>query len=262
VTIDTVLFDLAGTTIDCGCMAPVAVFVEVFRRRGVPVTIAAARGPMGTHKREHIRRMCTDPVVAADWTAVHGAAPTDADIDAMYAEAEPLQVACLPDFADPIPGFIEVAGRLRARGLRLGATTGYTRPMVEVLAPLLAARGWIPDALVCASDVAAGRPSPLMNELVAERLGAADPRSCVVFGDTVVDMEAARNAGMWAVGVSLTGNEVGLDWPALQALSPSERALRAERAAARLRGAGAHVVIDAVPGAEAAIAGFAEGWLS
>lgn len=247
-----VLFDLAGTSIDCGCLAPVDVFVEVFRRRGVTVSEASARAPMGTHKREHIRRMCVDPVVTAAWIAARGTPPTDADIDAMYAEAEPLQIACLPRHASPIPGFVDVATRLRNAGVRLGATTGYTAPMAEVLRPLIAAQGWEPEVLVCASDVPAGRPAPYMNQLAAMSLGVEDVRRVVVVGDTVVDMAAARNAGMWAVGVALTGNEVGLGWDALCALPDAERRTLRDRAAERLRAAGAHVVIDTVadlPGA-------------
>ena len=242
--IHTVLFDLAGTTIDCGCMAPVAVFQEVFRRRGVRVDVASARGPMGTHKREHIRRMCAEPQVRAAWEAVMGAPPTDADIDGMYAEAEPLQVACLPDHCEPIPGFLPLAAALRAEGIQLGATTGYTAPMVEVLRPLIAARGWSPGALVCASDVPAGRPAPYMNQIAAMRLGAPDVAGCVVVGDTVVDMQAARNAGMWAVGVALTGNEVGLPWEVLEALPTQERDRYREIARANLKAAGAHLVVD------------------
>jgi len=242
----TVLFDLAGTTIDCGCMAPVAVFLEVFRRRGVGVSEAQARAPMGTHKREHIRRMCAEPEVEAAWTLRYGTPPTPADIDAMYQEAEPLQIACLPNFAGPIPGLLSVLAHLRHQGVRIGATTGYTAPMVAVLRPLMAAHGWIPDTLVSASDVPAGRPAPFMNARAAAQLGAPDLAGCVVVGDTVVDMQAARQAGMWAVGVALTGNEVGLPWERLQQASKEEiHALRA-RATATLLAAGAHVVIDSV----------------
>ncbi len=242
----TVLFDLAGTTIDCGCMAPVSVFIEVFGRRGVHLSEAAARGPMGTHKREHIRRLCAEPRVHAAWTTAQGRPPTGADVDAMYEEAEPLQIACLPLHCHPIPGFVEVAGAFRRRGVRLGATTGYTAPMVGVLRPLMAAEGWEPEVLLCASDVPAGRPAPYMNQLAAMQLGAPDVRGCVAVGDTVVDMEAARNAGMWAVGVALTGNEVGLPWEAVVRLQGVERELLRDRAAANLTAAGAHIVVDSV----------------
>ena len=38
-------------------MAPAVVFVEVFERKGVPITMAEARAPMGAHKRVHIRKI-------------------------------------------------------------------------------------------------------------------------------------------------------------------------------------------------------------
>ena len=56
-TIQAVLLDWAGTTMDYGCMAPAVVFVEVFKRQGVPITMDEARAPMGAHKRVHIKRI-------------------------------------------------------------------------------------------------------------------------------------------------------------------------------------------------------------
>ncbi len=249
--IHSLLFDLAGTTVDCGCMAPVGVFLEVFRRHGITLDVATARGPMGTHKREHIRLVML--AVADQWEREKGRAPTSADIDALYAEAEPLQIEVIPRHVEPIPGFVEGLPALRAKGYRIGATTGYTAPMVAALAPLISARGWTPDVLFSASDVPAGRPAPYMNWRAAMALGAPAARACVVFGDTEVDMQAARNAGMWAVGVALTGNEVGLSWEELQRLSLEERTFYREKASSRLVAAGAQVVVDSVQELETAL---------
>ena len=62
--VDTVIFDWAGTTVDCGSIAPVAAFLEGFRRRGVSVSVAEARGPMGVHKGAHL--MHTGDAAIAD----------------------------------------------------------------------------------------------------------------------------------------------------------------------------------------------------
>jgi phosphonoacetaldehyde hydrolase len=97
--LEAVIFDWAGTTVDHGCVAPIAAFVEVFRRRGVTVSTATARGPMGTHKRTHIATLCADPQIDAAWCARHGRGPTEADIDAMFDEFVPLQLAVLRDHA-------------------------------------------------------------------------------------------------------------------------------------------------------------------
>ena len=45
-----VVFDWAGTIVDYGSRAPMGAFVEVFRRFGVAITNAEARGPMGLPK--------------------------------------------------------------------------------------------------------------------------------------------------------------------------------------------------------------------
>lgn len=55
--IQAVLLDCVGTTMDYGCMAPAVVFVEVYERQGVPITMEEARAPMGAHKRVHIQKI-------------------------------------------------------------------------------------------------------------------------------------------------------------------------------------------------------------
>jgi beta-phosphoglucomutase-like phosphatase (HAD superfamily) len=67
--LDLVVFDLAGTTIDFGCKAPISAFVGLFAERGVVVTEAQARRPMGLAKRAHIDAMLSDPEVIAAWRA-------------------------------------------------------------------------------------------------------------------------------------------------------------------------------------------------
>src|SRR5258708_29805992 len=82
--IEAVLLDWAGTTMDFGCMAPAVVFVEVFKRQGVPITMEEARAPMGAHKRVHIQKITQQDAVRKRWQDKHGKAPTDADVDAMF----------------------------------------------------------------------------------------------------------------------------------------------------------------------------------
>ena len=42
-----IILDWAGTTLDYGCYAPAVVFIEVYRRKQVPISIEEARVPMG-----------------------------------------------------------------------------------------------------------------------------------------------------------------------------------------------------------------------
>src|SRR5947209_4557694 len=139
-----VILDWAGTTMDYGCFAPAVVFVEVYKRKGVPITMAEARGPMGAHKRVHIASIAKMPEVAARWREAHGRDPNDDDVDAMFADFVPLQLACLADYAALIPGTLEAVAAFRARGLEIGSTTGYTVAMKELLEAEAKKRGYAP----------------------------------------------------------------------------------------------------------------------
>ncbi|MCB9758600.1 MAG: phosphonoacetaldehyde hydrolase [Alphaproteobacteria bacterium] len=241
-----VILDWAGTAVDHGSCAPAGVFVRAFANAGVTVSMAAARRPMGVAKREHVRQMCADPEVAAAWQTAHGRPSTVTDEDALYADAAALQIACLPDFADPIAGVPEVVEALRRRGVRVAGTTGYTREMLDVLAEAAAARGYAPEMRVGASEVVEGRPAPFMIFEAMSRLGVWPVQAVVKAGDTPVDIEAGLNAGVWTVGVALTGNMVGLNAPELAALSDDQRADRLRVARQQLLDAGAHYVVDGV----------------
>lgn len=256
--VKAVVLDWAGTAVDYGCIGPVAVLLEVFARRGVPATVAEARAPMGLMKKDHIRAMCAAPELAARWRGVHGATPSAADIDAMYAETEPLMVACIRDHAEPIPGLLEAVEKLRAMGIRIGSTTGYTGPMMDVLRPEAQKRGYAPDAAFCSTDVPAGRPYPWMCYQNAIALDVFPMAAMVKVGDTISDIQEGRNAGMWTVGITKTGNELGLPLPEVEALPPEELAVRLAAIERRLTEAGAHYVvpdITAVPAVVEAIAG-------
>lgn len=251
--IKAVILDWAGTTVDHGSLAPVGVFVELFRREGVPVTMEVARGPMGVHKRDHIRQVIELPDVTARWTALKGAPPTAADIDRMYAAATPMQIEVLPHYSDLIDGLLDTVAALRARGVRIGSTSGYNREMLDVVERLAAAKGYVPDCAIAASEVSQGRPAPYLNWRAAEAIGAWPASACVAVGDTVVDVQAGRAAGFWSVGIARTGNMVGVSAADWETLPSYEQQARLAKARAALTDAGAHLVIDTIADLPAAI---------
>ena len=241
-----VIFDWSGTVVDFGSRAPAAAFVEVFREFGIELTVAEARGPMGLAKRDHIRALGRIPRIDAAWREAHGRAPGDSDIERIHDRFEPLTARVAARHADLVPGVAESAAELRRRGIRIGSTTGYTRPIMESVLPIAARHGFAPDNLVCAGDLPAGRPTPLMMYRCFVDLAVWPAAAVVKVDDTAPGIEEATAAGSWAVGVSMSGNAVGLSPEELAVLDPDETARRRERAAAELRAAGAHYVIDTV----------------
>ena len=96
--IEAVIFDWAGTTIDYGCFAPLDVFIKVFQKRGIEVSLEEAREPMGLQKWQHIREMCNNVRIANLWKDSFGHFPTNQDVDDLYADFEPMLFSILPQY--------------------------------------------------------------------------------------------------------------------------------------------------------------------
>ena len=243
--IKAVIFDWAGTVVDHGCLAPAKALQQVFADAGVPIAEAEARADMGRAKRDHVRALLALPRVAEAWRKAHGAPPTETDVSTLHDAVEPMMQAAGAERAELIPGAERLAG-LRAAGVKIGSTTGYTRAMMAGILPKAAAQGYAPEVVVCAGETLEGRPSPLMMWKALVELGAWPASACVKVDDSPVGIGEGRAAGAWTIGVAASGNGVGLSVDALQALDPAERQRRVAAAAAELRAAGADYVVDSV----------------
>ena len=244
--ISALILDWAGTTVDFGSFAPTQIFVEAFRQAfDMEITLEEARVPMGLGKWQHIEALGKLPAVDSRWQAKFGRAMTAADIDAIYAAFMPLQIAKVVDFSAPIAGVVDTIATFRAEGLKIGSCSGYPRPVMEKLVPAAAAQGYAPDHWVATDDLAAGgRPGPWMALQNVIALGIDDVAHCVKVDDAAPGISEGLHAGMWSVGLAVSGNEFGATWEEYQAMSKAEIATRRERAAGKLYAAGAHYVVD------------------
>ena len=241
-----IVFDWAGTTVDYGCMAPVEAFTEAFGRHGIEVGEAQVRAPMGRPKRDHLALLFSLPTVIEQWSARNGREPGARDIDSLYQDVERLLDDAALRHADPLPGVVDAVEQLRGSGLAIGSCTGYPRRLMGAIAPLVAERGYEPDALITPDDVPQGRPAPYMCYLNAIRLKTYPLDRMVKVGDTVVDVLEGRSAGMWTVATLLGGSELGLSRAAVAGLSETELAGGLAAARARLVDAGAHYVLRSI----------------
>jgi phosphonoacetaldehyde hydrolase len=244
--IEAVIFDWAGTTVDHGSLAPVRAVTELFRHQGIPLSDADARIDMGIFKKDHMRRILALPHVTSQWRQRNGRLPDGQDVETLFADFAPLQMEILQEFSQLIPGVTGVAERLHSRGVKLGSTTGYTRPMLDVLVSRAATQGYKPELSMCPDDAGGGRPNPWMCLRIAIEFRLSSTSTAVKIGDTISDIQEALNAGMWAIGIAATGNEVGLSATDLASLTEAERSKRIELAHQTLLAAGAHYVVDSV----------------
>lgn len=242
--IKAVVFDWAGTTVDYGCFAPLNVFIEIFKRRGIDVTMEEARKPMGKLKIDHIREMCEMDRIKNIWAENFGGFPTEEDVNKLYAEFEPMLFETLEEYTTPIPHVVETVERLRKNGLKIGSTTGYTREMMNIVEPNAAKKGYSPDFLVTPSEVSQGRPYPWMCYKNAEALGVSPMSAMVKVGDTLSDVKEGINAGMWSVAVIKGSSELGLTQEEVENMDKEELKIKMEAVSKKFKEAGAHFVIE------------------
>ena len=240
------VFDWAGTIIDYGSLAPTAVFTRLFETIGIDVTDAEARGPMGLPKRNHIAAMLEMPRIRDAYIRITGHEPGDDDVSTLYAAFLPLNLEVATDYANPIPGAVEAVAALRQRGLKIGSTTGYGRQVMEAVIPIAARHGYSPDNVVCGDDLAESRPGPVMMYRCFADLAVYPPEAVIKIDDTPPGIAEGKAAGCLTVGVSVTGNGVGLTEDEWHALSPADQQQHRQAAEKILLDAGADHVIDSV----------------
>jgi phosphonoacetaldehyde hydrolase len=241
-----VIFDWAGTTVDYGCFAPTGVFIEVFRQKGIDITMAEARGPMGMHKRDHIRVLTQNSRISDAWRTKYGKDCTEEDIEDMFNNFIPLQMAVIEQHSTIVPELPEALEVLRSMKMKIGSTTGYNNEMMKILTAAAAKQGYIADSVVCATDVPAGRPAPWMAFKNAENLGIYPMQAFVKVGDTISDIEEGINAGMWSVGVVDSSNEMGLTLNEINMLDKTDLEKRRKKVREDYLEAGADYVIDSL----------------
>lgn len=208
--IDLVVFDMAGTTIDDHGLVYVALEQSVVEA-GATVSKSDLQRWMGTDKVRAITSLLGLGGVDADAVLVSRVFDRFRTILAQAYETKP-PVA--------LPGVEDALRDLRRRGIKTSLSTGFSS---DLAGPLLASLGWttgdgprdLLHAVVTTSDVAAGRPAPYLIHRAMERTGVIDVHRVLAAGDTIVDVQAARNAGVIAVGV-LTGSLTRSDFHAHQ----------------------------------------------
>eukprot|EP00494_Astrolonche_serrata_P024921 UN25181 len=243
------ILDWSGTTADQHVLAPAVVFFDVFKKHGVDITMAEARLPMGLRKDLHIAKIMEIPAVKERWTKIKGSVPTQKDVDDLFKDFVPMQLACLEKYTTLIPGTADTVKSLKKDfNLKIGSTTGFTKVMVDVLLRDAKKQGYEPD-FSCAGDEVENnmgfRPTPFMVYKNMVNLGVWPIDSVLKVDDTVSGVGEGLSAGCWTVGLAALSNYTNVDsneeW---DAMSQTEKNERIEASRNILFGCGAHYVAD------------------
>ncbi|MDR9827621.1 phosphonoacetaldehyde hydrolase [Vibrio sp. FNV 38] len=246
--IEAVIFDWAGTVVDFGSFAPTQIFVDAFQiAYDFEISLAEARGPMGMGKIDHIRTLLNDKIISKRWLTQFGECPTEQHAQEIYHTFMPLQIKQVVKFAEPIDGALASVAFLREKSIKIGSCSGYPKPVMDALVPATREHGYSPDCVVASDEIAAGsRPGPWMALKNVIDLGVTRVSNCVKVDDAVAGIHEGLNAGMWTIGLSVSGNEFGATPEEFQAMTESEIELRKQAAEQVLYAAGAHYVIGTI----------------
>jgi len=240
------VLDWSGTTADAYVLAPAVVFVEVFKKHGVEISMLEARGPMGLRKDLHIKELTKVPEIRERWKGVHGKYPDDGDVDKMFEDFVPMQLDCLQKYTTLLPGVAETTQKFQKEGIKIGSSTGFVRSMVDVLEADAKKQGYVPDASVAGDEVINGaRPKPFMVYRNLDLMDISPIQSVVKVDDTVSGIGEALEAGCWGVGIARYSNYMNVNTlEEGENLSEDEIARRLAYTRDILQKAGAHYVID------------------
>jgi pyrophosphatase PpaX len=177
-----VLFDLDGTVIDTGAI------ILASMRHAAETVIG------GDYSDEQLLAAVGGPGLEAQ---MHALDPNRVDeLVRVYREHnEPLH-----ETISACAGMEDVLETLKDRGHRLGIVTAKRRLTVDLAFARVPIEGLF-DTVVGGDETSEHKPHPAPLLLALERLGAT-PAEAAYVGDSPFDMQAAKAAGMFAVGVA------------------------------------------------------------
>lgn len=118
---------------------------------------------------------------------------------AMVHEKEQLYRDIFGPIFKEVAGFTPFSTKARQHGLKIGVgTAGDIHNLEFALGHLKMLTA--PDAVARGDEGFTGKPTPAIFLAAAQRLGI-EPEACIVFEDAPFGIEAARRAGMRAIGI-------------------------------------------------------------
>ncbi|HEY2154233.1 MAG TPA: HAD family phosphatase [Isosphaeraceae bacterium] len=164
-------------------------WLELGRKTGLPITDAFIRETFGT----------TNPSIFARLLGRE----LDAETLAKYSD---LKEACYREVARGnvvlLPGIKALLDGLTERGVRLAIGSSGVLPNLLLTVESCALEGRF-AAIASLEDITRGKPDPEVFQVAAKKAGV-EPKHAVVFEDATFGIEAAKAAGMYAVGVTTT----------------------------------------------------------
>lgn len=191
-----ILFDMIGTSIQDssnGDSLIVDSFSKAFRARGLQIGFKEINQVRGKSKREAIGSILLEHKVNPDLA------------NKIYNEFIALLNEYVNSFTE-INGASDVFGLLIEKKIKIGLGSGLPMQFVNKLIEQVGWQRYWFDYIGSSEDIGKGRPDPIMINDAMQKLKLETRDTILKVGDTVVDIQEGKNAGVKTVGV-LTGTQ-------------------------------------------------------
>jgi phosphonatase-like hydrolase len=183
-----IVLDVGGTIIQDRGDVPEAM-IDACAHHGIRITAEDVAPFRGASKREVVRRFVEQK----------GSGDKDKLSAAVYAEFNS-RVIDVYKSVPPIDGAESAFIELRKAGIQLAASTGFGRAVADSIFGRLKWQQYF-VTVVTGDDVTLGRPAPFMIFHAMEAAKIGSTADVIAVGDTPLDLQAARNAGVRGIGV-------------------------------------------------------------
>lgn len=183
--LEAVLWDMDGVIADTGIYHYLA-WVDVFGKMGKTFTKEQFMRYFGQRHD----------------TIIHGVLGevSQEEFDAITEEKQENYRQRVAKNIEPMPGAIELIKSLGKNGIKIAIASSAPPENVDIIVKGLGIQDCF-DAYARGTEVAEGKPSPLVFLLAAEKLGV-EPAKCVVIEDAIAGVAAAKSAGMKCIAVT------------------------------------------------------------
>lgn len=230
-----VIFDIAGTIVDYGCLSVKDSFLELFSNHNLYINSNIITQYTGVSKLTHLKCIIEDPkaFVIKDYV------DECSNIIDFYDEFNKILNSHIVKNDLLISGALELYEYFDKNKIKVILTTGYNYFQAKDLAKSIRKQGLKYDYILYDDDVKRGRPYPyiIFDSMMNSNIESV--HSVISIGDTPVDMQTGFNAGVKTLGIVESSALIGLCEKKLKELDLDKYDILTSKTAILLDNAGA-----------------------
>lgn len=192
--LQAVLFDFDGVLLDTSDQLFEG-YKRVFSSFGINYLESQFNDNYGLKTKEHIAKVLKENDIELHRD----------ELDGLVVERDKFYQEKCAEVSEPLPGVVCLLGELRTKNLKIGVASSTSRDNLDYFLPKIGIQKYF-DFTLAGTEVNNGKPHPEIYLKLCDQL-KIDPKNCAGFEDTDKGVGALKNAGIFAIAVTLTNRK-------------------------------------------------------